>query len=102
MGGYGGFVGLPDSAACMHLTPLSPQHSGLDPGAYFHELSRLWKVENEVGFFFPGEKEGYALCLFEAPTNTWGSTCVLGSILGGTFRYLWERGRNYFLIPQTA
>lgn len=53
MGGYGGFVGLPDSAACMHLTPLSPQHSGLDPGAYFHELSRLWKVENEVVFFFP-------------------------------------------------
>lgn len=24
---------------------------GLDPGAYFHEISRLWKVGNEGVFF---------------------------------------------------
>lgn len=82
-----------------HCHPTAP---GLDLGAYFHEISRLWKVGNER--FFPGEKEGYALCLFEAPASTWGSTCVLGSqcILGGTFRYMWERDRNNFLISQTA
>lgn len=54
--------------------------------------------------FFPGEKEGYALCLFEAPANTQRSARVLGSqyILGGTFihyRCMWERERNNFLIP---
>lgn len=88
MGDYGVFVGLPDPAARLHLTPLSPATPGLDPRAYFHEISRLWKAGNEE--VFPGQKEGYALCLFEAPANTRGSTCVLGSqrISGGTFRYI--------------
>lgn len=75
MGGYGGFVGLPDSAACMHLTPLSPQHSGLDPGAYFHELSRLWKVENEVGFFSQVRRR-VMLCAYLKPLQIPGGAPV--------------------------
>lgn len=81
---------------CHHSTP------GWILGLISMSSQGCGRLRMRCFFFFPGEKEGYALCLFEAPTNTWGSTCVLGSILGGTFRYMWERGRNDFLIPQTA
>lgn len=50
MGGYGAFVGL------LILLPACTSHHyhhttpRLDPEAYFHEISRLWKVGNERVF----------------------------------------------------